>query len=496
MATVKEITTMCRAGHIQEAYELAKADMDISPTDSWTQKGLGWALYYKIKSDSETANYQSLLSNLEELRILDLLTVPEDNLIFEKVLFKVAGFVKNHVPQTMYDSYAKLSAIFSKLRDYNLDSSKGYSFLLQTFIKYDNWSEMIDFIEWWNLDKLTLEDYEPYRMDNGRTIMSLAERAFIAMSKALLKLNNPGRIEEFLPKLDDLIKEHPEMTYPGYFYGKLLLSLGSTEEEALQVIVPFARKKSSEFWVWQLISDVFVNDPDKQLACLLRAVHCRTKESFLGKVRIKLARLYIQRNMLSLAKYHIDKVTQCYLSNGWRLPYEVDCWVRQPWIKTVSSSDNSPIDYQTISDEILCNGSEEAVAVVTYVDDTTHRATLIYGKEKRLSHKLRFKVGPGAVLKINYINEPNGQTRVLSAGQTSFPLDLDYAKIVEGTVSKKEDNKFAFLKTENADFFISPNIVKRYNLQNNDCLKGLIVYDYNRKREKWEWTCVSTNKKQ
>ena len=138
--------------------------------------------------------------------------------------------------------------------------------------------------------------------------MSLAERAYNANSKALLRLNDNERIREFLPKLDNLMNNHPEMTWPGYFYGKLLLSLGSTPEEELRVILPFARKKATEFWVWQLLSDVFVNDNEKRLACLLRAVHCDTQEQFLIKVRIKLARLFILQGQYNLAKYHSKNI--------------------------------------------------------------------------------------------------------------------------------------------------------------------------------------------
>ncbi len=483
---------MCKAGQIQEAYDLAKADMENQLP--WAQREMGWVLYYMIKIDSDTANYQSLLSHLDELNTLNQLVVPNDNMIFENILFKIAMYVKSHVTPTGIDSPVKLSTLFSRLHKYNFDSSKGYSFLLQSFIKCDAWQEMADFIDWWNLDKLMSEDYTPYRMDNGRTIMSVAERAFIAQSKALLRLNDRGRIEEFLPKLDDLMNAHPEMTYPGYFYGKLLLSLGSAQEEALRVVMPFARRKATEFWVWQLLSEVFVNDPDKQLACLLRAVHCRTQEKFLGKVRIKLATLYIQRNMLGHAKYQIDKITQCYLSQGWHLPYEVECWVHQPWINTISSSDQAPIDYMSITDEILCEGTEEAIAIVTYIDANSHRATLIYGREKRMTQKLRFKVGTGVVLKINYITEPDGKFRILSACQTRFPSDLDYAKVVEGTIRKRDDKNFAFLKTNNGDIYIAPQIVRKYNLLNNEAVKSLVVYDYNRRKETWNWTCVSINK--
>ncbi len=493
MASLKEILTLCKEGKAHNAYELSKADLE--QQFPWAQREMGWVLYYLMKDDTDTNNYQSLLVHLDEFRKLNQLSLTDDNMIFENVLFKVAGFVKAHISPTGIDSPIKLSVIFSKLRNYSFEPSKGYSFLLQSFIKCDSWQEMADFIDWWNLEKLSEEDYKPFRMDNGRTIMSVAEQAFIAKSKALLRLNNLGRIEEFLPLMDELMEKHPEMTYPGYFYGKLLLSLGSTSEDALKVIVPFARKKATEFWVWQLLSDVFVNDQEKQLACLLRAVNCRTQENFLGKVRIKLANLYIQRDQFDYAKYQIDKVTECYLSQGWHLPYEVDCWIHQPWINTISPNKNAPIDYMAITNTILCEETDEAVAVVTNVDANSHKVNLVYGYRKRVSQKLRIKVVPGVVLKINYIAEPDEKIRILSSGPTRFLNDLDFAKVAEGTVRKRPDKDFAFLKTMKTDFFISPNTVRKYGIHDGETVQGLIVYDYNKKKDTWDWICISINKK-
>ena len=489
MASLNQILALCRTGQTQKAYELSKADLELG--QSWAQLEMGWVLYYLIKEDSEENNFQGLISHLEEFSTLEQLSTSKDKILFDNILFKVAGFAKAHISPNDIGSPNKLSSIFSKLRGYSFEPSKGYSFLLQSFIKCDSWMEMADFIDWWDLDKLTEEDYTPFKTDKGRTIMSVAEQAFIAQSKALLRLNDLGRIEEFLPQMDQLMEKHPEMTYPGYFYGKLLLSLGSNSEEALKVIIPFARKKSTEFWVWQLLSDVFVNDVEKQLACLLRAVNCCTQENFLGKVRIKLATLYIQQQRLDFAKYQIDKVTQCYLSQGWRVPYEIDCWIHQPWIKTVTAIDQAPIDYMTITDGILCEGTEETYAVVTGIDLKSRKVTLIYGYEKRISQKLRLNVGIGAILKINYITESDGKIRILISSQSRLPDNLNYAKVVEGGIRKAKDKDFAFLKAENKDVFISPNIVRKYNIQHGENIKCLIAYDYNRKKESWSWICVN-----
>ena len=494
MATVRDITTMCKAGQIQEAYDLAKSDIELNSNDVWAQREMGWALYYFLRKDAENGQYDQLLAHIDELQSLDQLNLTNDAMIFENVIFWVGYFAKKHLTPAGIDSPARLSTLFAKFRDYTFTPSKGYSFMLESFIKCDAWQEMLDFFEWWNLNNLRPEDYQPVEIARGRSIMSVAERAYIAKSKALIRMQDLGMIKEFLPELDELMNSHPEMTYPGYFYGKLLLTLGSTPEDALRVIVPFARKKASEFWVWQLLSDVFTNDQEKQLACLLRAVHCRTQENFLGKVRIKLADLFIRRNELPQAKFQIDKVTQCYLSQGWHLPYEIDCWIHQPWINSVVASDESPINYQSISDGILLDGTEEAIAVVTYYDQNSKRATLIYGYEKLLKEKIRFKVGPGTVLKLNYITEADGRMRVLQAGKTPFPTDLDYAKVVQGTIKKRDEWSFAFMYYGDQKAFVSPQTVNKYHVKDGENVKCLIVYDYDKKKEKWNWVVICINR--
>lgn len=494
MANVRDITTMCKAGQVAEAYEMAKADLVAVPTDVWAQRSVGWALYYMIKNDSEGGDYAKLLEHIDELKSLDMLTLNNDSMIFDNVQFQIANFIRNHIQLTDIEASSKLSTFFLKLKEYDFKSSIGHSFLLQSIIKFENWTEIVDFFEWWNLDNLTLEDYTPYVNQRGQKIMTLAERAFIANSKALLRLNDHGRIEEFLPKLDNLMNNHKEMMYPGYFYGKLLLALGSDSDEALKVIIPFARKKVTEFWVWQLLSDVFTNDEDKQLACLLRAVHCRTQETFLGKVHIKLATLYIKRGMLNSARYHIDAVTRCYASQGWRLPNEIDCWIHQPWLNTTTPNDKDPLDYMAITDDILCDGAEECVAVVTYVDQNSRKSFIIYGKEKRTVLKLRFKVHVGRALKLHYITDSEGRMKVISSTMVQLPSCLDYAKYVEGSIDKRDDKEFAFLKSGSIRCFVSSNIVKKYGLKNGDNVKSLIVYDYDKKKESWNWVCVNIKK--
>lgn len=491
MPDVKTITTMCKSGQVAEAYELAQNDCASNPNSAWSQRGLGWAIYYMIKRDVESGDYNKLIEHLEELKNLNLLTVADDGMIYDKVQWQVASFLKNSVANNAVEASLKLSTLFQKLREYSFGPSSGHSALLREYIKFDAWEEMVDFFDWWDLNTLQEEDYNSFRMQNGTSIMSLAEQAFIANSKALLRQNDSERIQKFLPKLDDLTTNHPEMTYPGYYYGKLLLKLGSNSDDVLKPIIPFARKKSSEYWVWQLLSEVFSQDAEKRMACLLRAVHCRTQEQFLVNVRRILASAYIQTNQLDRAKYHIDILQRCYATQGWRLPYEVNCWIRQPWFNTVKPSETSSVDFWTITNQILCEGTAEAIALVTYIDPNNQRATIVYGLRKRMAYKFRFKVGVGSILKINYTQEADERINIVNAVKTNLPNDLEHIKVVDGIVNKQDRNDFAFMKSSVGTCFISANMVQRYNVVNNERIKALVVLDYNRKKDNWNWVCIS-----
>ena len=161
-------------------------------------------MYYCIRKEAEEGRYEQLIAYLDEMLSLEQLTPDNENTVFW-----IGYFAKRYLTPTGFDTPTKLSALFSRLKSYTLAPGKGYSALLEGFIRCDAWQELADFFEWWNLENLTIEDYRPVEIGNGLRIMSVAERAFIAKSKALLRLNDLGRIEEFLPQMDTLMNEHP-----------------------------------------------------------------------------------------------------------------------------------------------------------------------------------------------------------------------------------------------------------------------------------------------
>ena len=486
---------MCKAGHVVEAYDLARADCDAAPDNVWAQREMGWALYYMIKDDVERNDKQLFYTHLEELSQLSLLNKNDDAFIFDNLVWKLTEVVR-HIPA---DRPYELDRLFSLISRFDFSPSNGYSFLLKLILGFDTWSSLVEFFEWWNIDKLMPEDYHPFQMDNGKKVMALAEQTYIAYSKALLKLNDSDKIRGFVHKIEKLVDDYPDMMYPGYFCGKLLLAMGAEREDALNIVMPFVRKKKTEFWVWQLLAEIYKDDKDIQLACLLRAVHCRTQETFLGKVRMKLVSVYAQRRDYARAKYHLDLMTSCYLEQGWRLPYEAQSWMRETWVNTVQSDATDGLDYRQYTDDILARGAKQSIAVVTYVDMTRRRASLIYGERKRVNvplSNLGLKVKEGTLLELKWFpgNDDNIVVASAKIADKNALNNTSYIKSIKGKVSKRDNQAFAFVNGGDVQCFIKPEMVQKHDIRNNDEVTVLAALDYNKGKNSWNWTAVSLTK--
>lgn len=495
MAKIKDIIEKCKLGNLQEAYDIARVDLEANSQNVWEHRKMAWVLYYRIKEAVDKDVFSELTASLEELSLLNMISVANDEMIFTNVLFKVAEYVRKQKSKNDNEVYSRLSTIYSFLRGYVFAPSEAYSNLLRNFIGFVDWSDLLDFFEWWDLDKLRSEDYKQFVTEHNRSLMSLAERAYIANSKALIRRKDKMLIKKFLPRLDVLMQNHSEMVYPGYFYGKLLIATGASRDETLKVLVPFARKKSTEFWVWQLLGEVYNDDSEMQLACLLRAVHCKTKEEFLVKVRTKLARLYITQEKYGYARYQIERVCKCYSLNGWNLPNDIGEWVKQSWIDKVESIGDDLIEYKSVTDNILYSDKHESIAVVTYVDVKSMKVFMVYDHKRTIVQRLNMKVKVGQVLKIGYVSDEEGNIKIVEVKSGELSSDLSYAKIVEGVVSRREGNDYAFLKEHMLSCYIGADLVRGNNLQNRDVIRCLVVYSYNKKKDLWNWVVIKIYKR-
>ncbi|EIM74588.1 hypothetical protein A3SI_15423 [Nitritalea halalkaliphila LW7] len=375
----QEIKALRQAGRLSEALTLAQETLANDPSSIWSKRAIAWVYFEFLKKQIESRAHEEVL---QTLRQLDELQLPkEDTILFDSCAWKIGSYVmqlQNSVPV----DYGKLSAIWKGV--YNFPFSKpsaAYTFLYRSFHKgRENWVDFLDFADWWDLRHFLPEDFLPSTYQ-GRTIMALAEQAYIAYAKKLLageaahklqliKQVNTVRVNSFLPKLDALIEEHPEYVYPPYFKARLLLTVGSGEE-GLAAFLPFAKQKRRDFWVWDLLAALYPGDQDKQLACYCQALSLPTQDEFLIKVRENLTRILVARGLYNEAKTEISKMLATRERAAWKSSTLLTKWMAEPWYeKATGSSSNATFyrQYAEQAEELLFQDMPEELVVVEFVN--------------------------------------------------------------------------------------------------------------------------------
>ena len=49
-------------------------------------------------------------------------------------------------------------------------------------------------------------------------------------------------------------------------------------------------------------------------------------------------------------------------------------------------------------------------------------------------------------------------------------------------------------KSDAEDIFLSPAVVSKYNLIGKEVITAAAVYDFNKKKNEWGWSCISIKK--
>ena len=465
--SIRELTSMCRNGEIDEALRFALEEYELKPDNLWTQRALSWPLYYAIRRDAEQRR-DSLFQHLDRLASLQHITVADDYRIFENILWFLADYVKGMtVPSPMNREpwqHGVLYRLFSFLRRYSFPPSKGYTYLLTAFKDFRSWPGMKDFIDWWNLDNLLQEDYEEFHTEEGRSVMSVAEQVYCAYARALLQRRERDGLEEFIPRLDALAREHPEMTFPSYFSVRLKMKAGSQKLQTMKEALAFVARRRSDYWAWQLLADLFDEGSEEQVACWLRALSCKGREEMKDSLRRKVA-------------WNLGKVK----------PEEFD-------FRALADS----VDWERITDFMLMNLADEALAVVTYINREKHWAGIVYGVEKKgiipfqkIPAAILSSLSEGSLLRISYNEAAPGKIQVHKVSSASENgVDLPYVKEVEGRLAHMPGKGFGFVRTGDASYFVMPSLMQRKSIDDGAEVKATVALTYSPARRAWSWTTL------
>jgi hypothetical protein len=472
----------------------------------WAKRSMAWVLYEYLKRSASAAHVEAFAGWLKELAALQL--NKNENMIFDSVAWQVGKLLYDLHRQEKVD-YTEVDTVFSLVQEFHFTKpSKAYTFLYKAFHKaYTNWQDYLRFADWWGFDNFRPEDYLKEEMPNGRSVMSIAEQAYIAYAKKLLEGEpsdfnrfrnyvNPEKVEAFMPALDALIEKHPEFLYPPYFKARLLLAIGS-DENILEAFLPFAKAKRNDFWVWDVLADIFPDEPEKQIACLCRALTCRTQDEFLINVRTKLAGLLIEAGQFPEARTEIEHILKTMEEQGWSLAGKLKKWQGTTWYKETKPLDNNHRLYSANAgkaEELLFADIPAEVAVVEYVNRDRKILHFIVNQARHGHLKYdRFlrKVDIGDCIEVR-LEGPSGDRyfKALTLKKTEREPDASILKNFAGILSLRPGNSFGFVE----DVFVEPGLISRYGLSDGAVLSGRALQSFNKKKNDWGWKVLEITK--
>jgi len=359
----------------------------------------------------------------------------------------------------------------------------------------------IEFADWWDFKNFRPEDFQKEKIANGKEIMAIAEKAYIAYAKHLLPrqtqhgeiIFNIEKAEAFLPILSQIAEEYPEFQYPAYCNAKLLLALGN-KDNMLETLLPFAKKKRNDSWVWKILAEAFASDPEKEFACYCKALTCKSPDEMLIGLRQKMASKLIDKNLFNEARTEIDLLIRARSENGFRIPIEVNNWQSMNWYKNAIPTKSNFSFYKTyvpVAEELLFSDLIEEMVIVEFVNSDKKIINFIASETKFGFFKYdRFfsEVKVGDTLKVRFQGGSNEGMHQLYTAITvnDETFKKQFMKEVTGVVRTPNGKPFGFID----DVFIQPSLIKNYNLSDGMQFTGKAMKSFNKEKKQWSWKIV------
>lgn len=530
-----------RKKNINSALELARKTYPSKSLDIWFKREYGWVLYEHIKLNLYNKNYQQAEEYYKEFIQLEIPNSKEDELLYSKVenLYqKIRYFlgiensseILNKLKNEIQEEFKKESIINNenillRIIDYLFYSNKekkyNIEFINQLFLYYKDlnpnkpskihssfYFQMHEIIKNdikginYNLlaeifnppDDILPEEFQE-QIKKGKRVTPFAEIYLYFYLKVLLKINNVDVIRVFLQKMDNLIIKYPKYIWLSYYKCKLLIKISSDKNEVLKSIISFVKLKPKEFWTWSLLGDQLQNEPEKAISCYCKAISLSNQDKYLVKVRQNLAKLLIDLKKYSEAKYEIDNIIRIKKANNQVLPSELNSWIKSAWYKEIKPTSSNNILYNKnlkVAENIVYGNSIIIkVGVITNIDKNTGK--VYYGIDKNISGEFKSKkdlsIKVGDIFEFKLIlSEKNSEKKyeVLEYRKTKELPSLEVYREFEGIIKLSKSKEIGFIDS----ILVTKNLIESNNLHNNNNVKGIAIYSFNKKKNEFGWKAI------
>ena len=312
----QEVTDLRKSGAIGEAYKRAHELLKENPSDTYLKSALGWVLYDLVKSAVEEAlkNDGQGQSGAGRVRVLlreyAHLELPRPDLLFSLLLAQIL----------------RIQGEISFLPGY---------------------------LAWAGVDCFRAEDYKAqHRQDSEKVFKPLVERAAMAAAKAVKGSPDRELKESVTALLDKAIEDSECQGREWLLYNKgmILTELGDFAG-ARKLLVPIARNKRSEFWIWHALGKVEESE-NSELAlalCSKSFLLCADPKFGVGVVE-DIARLAAIQGAFDLAKWATNRAVSIRQNNGWKIPEVLRNSAKSDWYSTAQELKDANASLQRFSE--------------------------------------------------------------------------------------------------------------------------------------------------
>lgn len=368
MITVREITILRKSGKLDDAMKAAEELFLMAP-DKYSASALFWCLNDKLKATSVEEETQAIIERMESI----FSSYGGGDQIMENVMFKVRkrvdpiyqqlkeGLEKGKKGEDIADLYGKFVNLYNetsleashfpdfgwliyyKLKQTPLNDAQTRKMALHQYLKLDLTKPSLlhslilgeavkvedntpfqfhirNFMNLWGWENIRdPEDWEQFKTDDGKIKTSLVEKLIKVYSKEL-KTDGIESPQEFSELINKASEKFPNNQYMPLYKAYQLLSLDK-KDEAIDNYKKLILKSPSKSYLWSQLSEL-IEDIELKTAFLCKAISVEKDEQFVGKARLKLVSVLIERNLLEQALFELKKYREFYSSKGWGLKDE------------------------------------------------------------------------------------------------------------------------------------------------------------------------------
>ena len=274
---VQQAYTQAKAGNGEGAYITVSAIHDDGKLPEDQKNAYGWIIYYSLKQQSDNDVKHLADERKHRLKRYLKLALPAPALLHSLILNEALR-IEEETPK---------------------------DFIIHNF--FDLWGGSV---------KLRPEDWKQFRGEHG-TSPSLVERLIKVYVK---EIATDGRdpSDDFMSLIDKALETFDNNPDLPRQRAQIYLHFHQ-KDKAIDLYRKLLKRNASRYYIWAELA-ALVDDTDTRLALTCMALSIKTKEEFIGKIRIYLAEQLCERGEYALAAGQLALVRQCYEHQKWHIP--------------------------------------------------------------------------------------------------------------------------------------------------------------------------------